>query len=101
MSRTLPPGAQVITMTPDQGDAEHVDIPVDSETTAAVGEPNEGPDTEVLDFSGRVIIGQPALERLSPRARPIHEQSRDDLRAIGRHPWRLRPPRRRHPGSTS
>ncbi|AUY52049.1 hypothetical protein [Streptomyces sp. CB01881] len=43
MSRTLLRGAQVITMTPDRPDAEHVDILVDGETIAAVGETIEAP----------------------------------------------------------
>ncbi|QNP68533.1 amidohydrolase family protein [Streptomyces roseirectus] len=56
MSRVLLRGAQVITMTPHRPDAEHVDILVDGETIAAVGETIEAPDAEVVDFSGRVII---------------------------------------------
>ncbi|MDN3026101.1 amidohydrolase family protein [Streptomyces sp. S.PB5] len=56
MSRILLRGAQVITMTPDRPDAEHVDILVDGETIAAVGETIEAPDAEAVDFSGRVII---------------------------------------------
>lgn len=56
MSRILLRGAQVITMTPDRPDAEHVDSLVDGHTIAAVGETIEAPDAEVVDFSGRVII---------------------------------------------
>ncbi|MFF4117959.1 amidohydrolase family protein [Streptomyces sp. NPDC001714] len=56
MSRILLRGAQVITMTPDRPDAEHVDILVDGETIAAVGETIEAPDAEVVDFSGRILI---------------------------------------------
>lgn len=56
MSRILLRGAQVITMTPDRPDAERVDILVDGETIAAVGETIEAPDAEVVDFSGRVLI---------------------------------------------
>ncbi|MGW2491512.1 hypothetical protein ACWCV9_30440 [Streptomyces sp. NPDC001606] len=56
MSRVLLRGAHVITMTPDRPDAEQVDILVDGETIAAVGENIEAPDAEVVDFSGRVII---------------------------------------------
>lgn len=56
MSRTLLRGAQVITMTPDRPDAEHVDILVDGETIAAVGETIEAPDADVVDFSGRIVI---------------------------------------------
>lgn len=56
MSRILLRGAQVITMTPDRPDAEQVDILVDGETIAAVGETIEAPDAEVVDFSGRLII---------------------------------------------
>ncbi|XUL90799.1 hypothetical protein ACQ86D_32685 [Streptomyces galilaeus] len=54
MSRILLRGAQVITMTPDRPDAEHVDILVDGETIAA--ETIEAPDAEVVDFSGRIVI---------------------------------------------
>ncbi|GAA1158172.1 hypothetical protein GCM10009654_12790 [Streptomyces hebeiensis] len=43
MSRVLLRGAQVITMTPDRPDAEHVDILVDGETIAAVGDTIETP----------------------------------------------------------
>ncbi|MER6266677.1 hypothetical protein ACFY0B_08555 [Streptomyces sp. NPDC001797] len=56
MSRILLRGAQVITMTPDRPDAEHVDILVDGVTIAAVGETIEAPDAEVVDFSGRVLL---------------------------------------------
>ncbi|OPG10449.1 cytosine deaminase [Streptomyces sp. GKU 895] len=56
MSRTLLRGAQVITMTPRRPDAEHVDILVDGETIAAVGESIEAPDAELVDFSGRIVI---------------------------------------------
>ena len=44
MSRILLRGAQVIAMTPDRPDAEQVDILVDGETIAAVGETIEAPD---------------------------------------------------------
>ncbi|MDH6612801.1 5-methylthioadenosine/S-adenosylhomocysteine deaminase [Streptomyces sp. SAI-208] len=56
MSRILLRGAHVITMTPDRPDAEQVDILIDGDTIAAVGETVEAPDAEVVDFSGRVII---------------------------------------------
>lgn len=56
MSRTLLRGAQVVTMVPDRPDAEHVDILVDGDRIAALGENIEAPDAEVVDFSGRVII---------------------------------------------
>ncbi|MFI2740386.1 hypothetical protein [Streptomyces sp. NPDC018711] len=61
MSRILLRGAQVITMTPHRPDAEHVDILVDGGTIAAVGDVFKAPNAEIVDFSGRVIIGQPAL----------------------------------------
>ncbi|MFF0428391.1 hypothetical protein ACFYUJ_28840 [Streptomyces sp. NPDC004520] len=61
MSRILLRGAQVITMTPHRPDAEHVDILVDGGTIAAVGDVFKAPDAEIVDFPGRVIIGQPAL----------------------------------------
>ncbi|PIM66891.1 cytosine deaminase [Streptomyces sp. JV178] len=56
MSRILLRGAQVITMTPDWPDAEQVDILVDGETIAAVGETIAAPHAEVVDFSGRILI---------------------------------------------
>ncbi|MER5375924.1 hypothetical protein [Streptomyces sp. NPDC002553] len=43
MSRTLLRGAHVITITPHRPAAEHVDILVDGETIAAVGETIEAP----------------------------------------------------------
>ncbi|WLW51049.1 amidohydrolase family protein [Streptomyces sp. YU58] len=56
MSRILLRGAHVITMTPDRPDAEQVDILIDGDTIAAVGETIEAPDAEVVDFSGRILI---------------------------------------------
>ncbi|MGC0343952.1 amidohydrolase family protein [Streptomyces sp. SLBN-8D4] len=56
MSRTLLRGAQVITMAPDRPDAEHVDILVDGDRIAAVGENIEASDAEVVDLSGRIVI---------------------------------------------
>ncbi|MEU2233491.1 hypothetical protein [Streptomyces vietnamensis] len=68
-------------MTPHRPDAEHVDILADGETIAAVGDVIEAPDAGVVDFSGRVVIGQPALERLS---RPPGAPSRGGLPGSGR-----------------
>jgi cytosine/adenosine deaminase-related metal-dependent hydrolase len=56
MSRVLLRGAQVITMAPDRPDAELVDILVDGDRIAAVGENIEAPDAEVVDLSGRIVI---------------------------------------------
>ncbi|MGW2517639.1 amidohydrolase family protein [Streptomyces sp. NPDC001617] len=56
MSRVLLRGAQVITMVPGRPDAEHADVLVDGDRIAAVGENIEAPDTEIVDFSGRIVI---------------------------------------------
>ncbi|MEU9449906.1 amidohydrolase family protein [Streptomyces sp. NPDC048277] len=56
MSRTLLRGAQVITMAPDRPDTERVDILVDGDRIAAVGEDLPSAGAEVVDFSGRIVI---------------------------------------------
>ncbi|MFF4402516.1 hypothetical protein [Streptomyces sp. NPDC001480] len=81
MSRILLCGAQVITMTPDRPDAEHVDILVNGETIAAVGEPIEAPDAEIVDFSGRLII--PGLVNAHPDTRESGERLLRSIRPAG------------------
>ncbi|MFJ9012460.1 amidohydrolase family protein [Streptomyces canus] len=56
MSRTLLRGARVITMAADRPDAEHVDILVDGDRIAEIGQDLDAPDTEPLDLTGRVIL---------------------------------------------
>jgi len=43
-------------MAPDRPDAEHVDILVDGDRVAAIGENIEASDAEHIDFSGRIVI---------------------------------------------
>ncbi|WP_329351986.1 amidohydrolase family protein [Streptomyces sp. NBC_01261] len=56
MSRVLLRGARVVTMAPGQPDAERVDVLVDGERVAAIGENLDAPDAEIVDLTGRVII---------------------------------------------
>ncbi|MFF0087051.1 amidohydrolase family protein [Streptomyces canus] len=56
MSRTLLRGARVITMAADRPDAEHVDILVDGDRIAEIGQVLEAPDAETVDLTGRVIL---------------------------------------------
>ncbi|MGI5461195.1 amidohydrolase family protein [Streptomyces sp. CA-249302] len=56
MNRTLLRGARVITMTPGRPDAEHVDILVDGDCIAEIGQDLEAADAETVDLTGRVII---------------------------------------------
>ncbi|MFC8672485.1 amidohydrolase family protein [Streptomyces griseorubiginosus] len=55
-NRVLLRGARVITMVPERPDAEHLDILVDGDRIAAVGESIEASDAEVVDLSGRIVI---------------------------------------------
>ncbi|MFF7047776.1 amidohydrolase family protein [Streptomyces griseorubiginosus] len=55
-NRVLLRGARVVTMVPERPDAEHLDILVDGDRIAAVGESIEAPDAEVVDLSGRIVI---------------------------------------------
>ncbi|GAA0280325.1 hypothetical protein GCM10010302_17630 [Streptomyces polychromogenes] len=81
MSRIRLHRAQVITMTPQRPDAEHVDVPAACEAIAAVGDVIEAPGSGVADFSGRVIIGEPALARLLCDALEHHPE--EDCQAPG------------------
>ncbi|MFF5147998.1 amidohydrolase family protein [Streptomyces sp. NPDC013157] len=56
MSRTLLRGAQVITMAPGRPDAECVDILVEGDRIAMIGEDLDAPDAEPVDLTGRVVI---------------------------------------------
>ncbi|MFC8519727.1 amidohydrolase family protein [Streptomyces sp. NPDC057257] len=56
MSRTVLRGAQVVTMAPDRPDAEHLDILIDGDRIAAIGEDIKTSDAEVVDFGGRILI---------------------------------------------
>ncbi|KUN75195.1 amidohydrolase family protein [Streptomyces griseoruber] len=56
MSRTLLRGAQVISMAPGRPDVERVDILVDGDSIAAVGEHPGRPDDDTVDFSGRIVL---------------------------------------------
>ena len=49
-------GAHVITMSPNRPDAELVDVLVEGDRIAAIGEHLERPDAEVVDVTGRIII---------------------------------------------
>ncbi|GAA3245584.1 amidohydrolase family protein [Nonomuraea helvata] len=56
MSRTLLRGARVITMAEGRPDAENLDVLVEDDRIAALGEGVEGPATEIVDLTGRIII---------------------------------------------
>jgi 5-methylthioadenosine/S-adenosylhomocysteine deaminase len=56
MSRTLLRGAQVITMSPERPDAELIDILIDGDRIADMGECPDRPEDEAVDLSGRIII---------------------------------------------
>lgn len=56
MSGTLLRGAQVITMSPQRPDTERVDILIDGDRIAAMGERLNRPETEAVDLTGRIII---------------------------------------------
>jgi 5-methylthioadenosine/S-adenosylhomocysteine deaminase len=49
-------GATVITMSPNRPDAELVDILVEGDRLASVGEFPDPPDAETIDLSGRIVI---------------------------------------------
>lgn len=49
-------GAQVITMSPQRPDAERIDILIQDDRIAAIGEHLDRPDAETVDLSGRIII---------------------------------------------
>jgi 5-methylthioadenosine/S-adenosylhomocysteine deaminase len=56
MSCTLLRGAQVITMSPERPDAQRIDILVDGDRIADMGERLDRPEAEAVDLSGRIII---------------------------------------------
>ncbi|MFJ8021451.1 hypothetical protein [Streptomyces sp. NPDC096311] len=56
MSRTLLRGAQVITMAPGRPDVERIDILVDNDRIADMGDRLDGHAAETVDFAGRIII---------------------------------------------
>ncbi|MDW6064374.1 hypothetical protein SAZ11_48580 [Streptomyces sp. FXJ1.4098] len=56
MSRTLLRGAQVISMAPGRPDVERVDILVDDDRIAAVGDHLDRSDDDTIDFSGRIVM---------------------------------------------
>lgn len=56
MRRTLLRGAQVVTMSANRPDAERVDVLVDGELIADVGEHLDDGGAQVVDVSGRVLI---------------------------------------------
>jgi 5-methylthioadenosine/S-adenosylhomocysteine deaminase len=56
VSRILLRGARVITMSPNRPDAERVEILVDDDLIAEVGESLDAPDAHTVDLSGRIII---------------------------------------------
>ncbi|WP_158852668.1 amidohydrolase family protein [Saccharothrix deserti] len=56
MSRTLLRGARVVTMAPNRPDAERIDILVDDDRIADLGEHLDSPDADTVDLSGRVVI---------------------------------------------
>ncbi|HTQ21552.1 MAG TPA: amidohydrolase family protein [Mycobacterium sp.] len=49
-------GAQVVTMSPDRPDAESIDILVDGDCIADIGNRLDSPGAEAVDLSGRIII---------------------------------------------
>jgi 5-methylthioadenosine/S-adenosylhomocysteine deaminase len=49
-------GAQVITMSAERPDAERLDILIEGDRIADVGEDIDTPDAEVVDLAGRIII---------------------------------------------
>ena len=56
MSRLLLSGATVITMLPDRPDAERVDILVEDDRLADIGESLDPSAAETVDLPGRVVI---------------------------------------------
>jgi 5-methylthioadenosine/S-adenosylhomocysteine deaminase len=56
VSRLLLRGATVITMSPNRPDAERVDILVEDDRLAGIGESLDPPDAQTVDLSGRIVI---------------------------------------------
>lgn len=56
MKRLLLRGATVITMASGRPDAERLDILVEGDRIAALGNGLAGPDAEIIDFSGRILM---------------------------------------------
>lgn len=56
MSRVLLREATVITMSPNRPDAERVDILIEEDRVAEIGECRGRPDAETVDLSGRIVI---------------------------------------------
>lgn len=56
MKRTLLRDAQVITMAPTRPDAEWVDILVEDDYIAQVGNHLVADDAEIVDLAGRIVI---------------------------------------------
>jgi 5-methylthioadenosine/S-adenosylhomocysteine deaminase len=56
VSRLLLRGATVITMSPNRPDAERVDILVEDDRLAGIGESLDAPDAQTVDLSGRIVI---------------------------------------------
>jgi cytosine/adenosine deaminase-related metal-dependent hydrolase len=56
MNSTLLRGAQVITMAPNRADVAHIDILIEDDRIAYIGEHVDSPDAAIVDFSGRIVI---------------------------------------------
>jgi 5-methylthioadenosine/S-adenosylhomocysteine deaminase len=56
MSRTLLRGAQVVTMSANRPDAERVDVLIDGDRIAGLGDDLDDDGAQVVDVSGRVVI---------------------------------------------
>ena len=56
MSPILLRGARVITMSPGRPDAEHIDVLIEDDRIADIGEHLDRPGAETIDLSGRIMI---------------------------------------------